>query len=565
MSLFNSIQLASAALQATQIGLQVTGNNIANANTPGYIREQVVYSPARTQTIGTLTLGLGVEVTSIRQQVDQFLKTRLRNASSDTSYSQARESAYARLETVLGELGETDLSTSLNRFFGAIQDVVNQPESIAVRNLAVLQGTSLAQDVHRLNDRFQAQRADLNSQVVDAAKDISRLLETIAKLNIQIVSVEGGNGSRSDAVGLRDQRYQALDELASIIDIRAYEQDDGSVSVLSNSDFLAIAGTARSVRPVYHADRGLNVATLQLGDVDAPLDVSSGKLAGLTSARDEILGGALDELDRFAQALAFEFNRVFTNGQGLTGYRDLVAESSVANANQPLDQAGLAFEPVNGSFQVQVRDDRTGLTKTTDVLVQLTGLDDDTTLANLAAQLDAIDGLAAAVNSDQQLELRAETSDVEFSFAKDTSGILTALGLNTFFSGTSATNIGVRSAVREDPTKFAASLGGIGVDTDTAVRLAELLDSPLTSTGGASISELYQQIATQVTQGSAVAKTIAEGDRTFHRTLESEELSISGVNLDEEAVNMIALQRAFQATARVISTVSDLLEILVKL
>ncbi len=89
MSLFSSIQLANNALRAMQIGLQVTGQNIANANTPGYIREEVVFSPARTQRIGNLLLGLGVEVEGVIQKIDRFLENRLRLAGSDRAGSRS--------------------------------------------------------------------------------------------------------------------------------------------------------------------------------------------------------------------------------------------------------------------------------------------------------------------------------------------------------------------------------------------------------------------------------------------------------------------------------------------
>src|SRR5687768_17818096 len=109
MSLFGSIQLANNALLAMQLGIQVTGNNIANANTPGYIRQNVVLTPAATQRKGDLLLGLGVQVSAIIQQTDKFLDERLRAAVSDLANGETQEQAFTQLETILGELGDTDL------------------------------------------------------------------------------------------------------------------------------------------------------------------------------------------------------------------------------------------------------------------------------------------------------------------------------------------------------------------------------------------------------------------------------------------------------------------------
>src|SRR5688572_15936420 len=162
MSLFGSIQLAKNALRAQQIGLQVVGQNIANANTPGYIREEVIFSPAPTQRVGGLLLGLGVDVTAVVQKVDQFLEERLRGATSDRSESEIQEQTYLQLESLMGELSDTDLSTSLNNFFSGIHEILNQPESGSIRNLAVLQGRTLANDINQLAMRVGQVRTDLN-------------------------------------------------------------------------------------------------------------------------------------------------------------------------------------------------------------------------------------------------------------------------------------------------------------------------------------------------------------------------------------------------------------------
>src|SRR5919109_65378 len=165
MSLFGSIQLAKNALRTQQIGLQVVGQNIANANTPGYIREEVILSPAPTQRQGGLLLGLGVQVEAVVQKIDKFLEERLRNAKSERVSSETKEQAYLELESILGELGETDLSTSLNQFFSAVHNVLSQPEDVGIRNLAVLQGKTLTQDIRTLAERVREVRSDLNDKV----------------------------------------------------------------------------------------------------------------------------------------------------------------------------------------------------------------------------------------------------------------------------------------------------------------------------------------------------------------------------------------------------------------
>lgn len=565
MSLFSSIQLANNALMAAQLGVQVTGNNIANANTPGYIRQNVVLTPAATQRKGDLLLGLGVDVTAVIQQTDKFLEERLRGAVSDRANGETQESAYTQLETLLGELSETDLSSTMSRFFGSINDVLNQPESIPVRNLAVLQGQTLASDISRLDSRVRDIREDVNKRIGDAATDINRLANEIAKLNRQITSAEGGAVSKSDAVGLRDQRGVALQELAKIIDIKVVEQDSGDVTVFAGGEYLVFESTVREVMTVVTPDRGLNVVEVRIKATDAPLNVSSGKLTGLMAARDQILGDFIDQLDGFAQTLMFEFNKIYSSGQGLTGNTTLSSEFGVDNVQLPLDQAGLPFTPVNGSFQVQIYNQQTKITETHDIFVKLNGLDDDTTLENLQQQLDGIDGLKAELTPTRGLKLSAESPVLSFAFASDTSGALASLGIGTFFTGTGAGNISVSEVVKKDPAKFAASAGGIGKDTTNAVALAGFLDRPLDSQSGASIGDMYSSLAGNVTQQSSVSKAVAEGFRVFQLTLDGQRLAISGVNIDEETVNLISYQRMYQASARFISTVNEMLEALINL
>ena len=142
---------------------------------------------------------------------------------------------------------------------------------------------------------------------------------------------------------------------------------------------------------------------------------------------------------------------------------------------------------------------------------------------------------------------------------------MAALGLNTFFTGSSAADISVNSSIRERPELFANSRSGIGQDTENAVLLAGFLDLPLDSQNGANLSQLYDAFAGGVIQRSAITQSFAEGFRMFKQTLDGQHLAMSGVSLDEEAVQLIAFQRAFQATSRYIATISDLLDILVNI
>ena len=565
MSLFGSIQLANNALRANQVGLQVVGQNIANANTPGYIREEVNFQSAPTQRVGNLLLGLGVNVDGVVQKVDQFLEERLRGATSDAVSSDTQKQTFEQLEGLIAELGSTDLSTSLGNFFSSINEVLNQPESSSVRNLALLKGQTLAGDINRLAKRVGDLRSDVNDRVNNIANEINRLTENIRALNVRITEIEGGETSGSDAVGLRDQRQVALTNLSKLIDIRVQEQASGSVTVQAGGDFIVFEGEAREIVVDPSSDRGLTVGKLVFEDSSAVLQAGSGELAGVMTSRDKILGTFLDSLDGFARTLAFEFNKVYSSGQGLNGYHELTSEFAVSDATAALDAAGLSFTPVNGSFEIQVFNRKTGVTQRTQITVDLNGLDHDTSLTDLVSQLGAINGVSASIGPRGNLNIQSDSQDQEVAFGNDTSGLLAALGVNTFFSGTTASSLGVNQTVIDDPSKFAISKNGIGEDTANGVELAAFLDRALETQNGTTISGLYERLTADTTQASTVARSVAEGFKSFEESLRGQSLAISGVNIDEEAVKMLAFQRAFQASAKYIATLNELLGILVSL
>ena len=565
MSIFGSIQMAGNTLQAMEIGLHVVGNNIANANTPGYIREKVLYVPAPVQKLGNLTLGLGVEIAGIVQNIDTFIEDRLRGVAGDRASSEIQEKVYRDLESIIGELSDTDVSTQLTNFFNSIEEVVDQPEEMSVRNLAVQAGKALATTINTLNRRVTTAYEEFGIEVNNLTTEINTLTEQVRKLNVQIVSLEGGNPTASQAGALRSQRGVALKRLAEIADVSVTENPVGAVNVTVGGELLVFEGTAREVKTAYATTNGRPTASIQFVENNSPLQVSGGELHGIYEARDRIVGGFLDRLDNFASALAFEFNKVYSQGQGATGFQSVTSQESVSDPAIALDEAGLAFTPVNGQFKLQVYNTATKLTETHTIKVDLDGLQDDTTLASLVSQLNGVTGVSAQVTSDNKLKITAASAETRLAFADDSSGLLAAIGVNTFFTGSSAATLAINDVVASDGSKFAASNAGIGVNVENGLRLVALHDEGLASLSGSSITGLYDQLINETAQGATVAGSLTEGFKVFEQTLQANAQAVSGVNLDEEAIDMIMLQRTYQASARYISTLSELMDILVSL
>jgi flagellar hook-associated protein 1 len=566
MSLFGSIQMASNSLQANQIGLQVVGQNIANASTPGYSREQVVFEPGPTQQDGALLLGTGVLVQGVQPQINQYLNESLWNSNSAAANATTQQSTYQSLEQSLNALGSDNINSQLNDFVASIQNVLNQPGSTSMQNLAVLQGGSLASTITGLSQQVGQMQSNLDQQVVGSVDSINTLVQQIGSLNVQIGQLQGGLGGASNAVGLVDQQNEAISQLSQLINVQIEPQAGGEVNIYVGGNYLVYNGTTQALATTQSSQNGVTISTPIFASTKSPVDATGGELAGEIASRDTILGGFQTSLNQFAGTLAFEFNKIYSSGQGTTGYQSLTSTQTISNASAPLEDAGLPFTPVSGSFDVQVYDSQTGQTQTTQIPVSLNGLNDnDTSLNSLVQSLNGVSGLSASITPSGQLSLATTSSNLSFAFSNDTSGVLAAVGLNTFFTGSNAQDLNVNPVLTNDPTKFAASQGGIGVDTNNAQAMAGFLTQPLSSAGGATITDLSNQLTSDVTESSAQATSTANGLTNYQTTLQGQQLAVSGVNIDEETVNMLSYQRAYQASAKYISTINSLLQTLIQL
>ncbi len=566
MSLFSAIQGSSNALRVNQLGLQVVGNNIANVNTPGYIRQELVQAPALGFKSGQLIIGQGVQAVGIQQKLDNFVLERLRQTQSQLSYQEQLEGTNTQIESLLNELTDKDFSSNLSRFANAFQDVANQPGSDSIRTLAISRGQELATQLRSLSSSVDAIAKRNQTEIHAAATDINRIVQSVAKLNQRIVEIEGGSLSNSDAVGLRDERLKALDELSSFVDIVVAEEPTGAVTVFVGGDYLVSNGTPRQVKASLTSHEQNKSLEIRMVDTDAALNVTGGKVKGLyESANAATSTGFKGKLNSLASDVIRVVNRLHSQGQGQKGFGITTGETVLKKTSVPLEQANDSFDIDNGSFTIEVRDAKTGKTKTVDILVRQQGLPSDTTAQQLAATIDGVNGISARITNDGRFEIKSDSEAVKFSFANDTSGALSALGINTFFSGDSASTIEVRRAIIEDPSQLAASTNGIGNGADNAIRIAEAFTKPTELLGGRSINALYDELISGTTRDINSQKGVTDGLRNFHQTLEAQHLGISGVNLDEEAVKMLLYQRAFQATSKLVSVAAEMLDTLVNI
>lgn len=574
MGLVNSaLQSGRNALISYQGALQVLGNNVANVGNSAYTRQSAQFSSVTGTRIGPgLMPGAGVALSGLKRHVDESLENRLRAATGDVESASAEQEALARVEAFFDDLSGAGISQALTGFFNAMSNVQNAPDDLAMRSVAITQGQSLAGSLKQARSNLFDLGLDLNEQIRTTAADGDRLAREIADLNSQISAVEAAGQGQANA--LRDRRDAALRELSAIFDVEVREQPNGSINVYVGSEPLVQGGSSRGLVTADEVDGDYIRTFVRFADTNTRVNVAGGRIEGLVQARDAEAFPRMAELDQLASAIITDVNALHADGQGLSALRSVLATESVADITAPLNSAaaGLRNPPVDGSFYISVADDATGTPVAYRIDVDLDGQGADTSLADLVAAINgSVEGLTASITVDNRLSLTADTG-FSFSFGHDgqqfradSSRTLAGLGVNTFFTGSSAADIAVRDEIVDDSGMLAAASMSRTGDGINAGRIAGVIDAASSSLGGSSILEGYNAIANGIATAGASAANRVEAAGAVQESLAAQRESVSGVSLDEEAIDLMRFERAYQGAARYISTVDRLMQELVTL
>ena len=504
-------------------------------------------------------VGTGVSLTGIQRQIDEALQGRIQSSLSDNSAATTTQQILGQVQSAFNELTSDDLSTQLSTFFGSWSNLANTPQDSGLRQVVIQNGQNVADFFQSLRGQLSSIQGDVQQQITSQASAADALAQQVADLNGQITTAQGGtNGSDNS---LLDQRDAVLSQLSNLVNITTVaDGTGGSVNVYVGSTPLVVGTTNRGITTQNTTENGEVVTNIVSKTDNGTLPVTSGQLGALVSAQQQV-AGTINQVDSLAGNMIFELNKLYSSGQGLQGITSATATNSVDDNTVALNDptSGLQYAPTNGSFVVHVTNTTTGLSTSTLVQVNLNNDGGaNTTLDSLTADLSGIANVSATDNGGT-LKIATTDPDDQITFSQDSSGVLAALGINNFYQGTNAANIAVNQTVVANPQLLAAAKNGEPADNQTALAIANLQTQPLAGLNGQSLTDSYENMINTIATNTAGATTNAQATQSVVDTLNAQRQALSGVSLDEEAVNLIQQQRAFQGAARLITVVNDMM------
>jgi flagellar hook-associated protein 1 FlgK len=323
---------AARAMQAQQYGLDVTGQNIANVNTPGYSRRRALL--AEVPPPDRLTPGSGVDVDGVVAERNRFLELRLRAELPAEQRETALAEALNGVELAIGD-GSNTLSARMTEFFDSFSRLADAPTSSTARQEVLLQGNAVASSFNELSARFVESQRQADTQVSATVDDINALATKIAGFNHTLSQIDR---TSPQSLHLRDQVRDAVEQLTQLSSVEAVEREDGGFDVaIGSGRALVIGDNVHAVGTVARPVTGLLDVVAEDGTVITG-EITSGKIAGYTHARDTLIPGYQSSLDELAYTFATQVNTIHTAGFDSTGtagvpfYQTLGSSAGAARA-----------------------------------------------------------------------------------------------------------------------------------------------------------------------------------------------------------------------------------------
>jgi len=611
------LSIGTSALNAAYVALRTTGNNIANASTPGYSRQSVVLAAQTGTMIGGNYLGQGVAVTDVKREYSAFLSASATSAQAAASSADARSTQLAQVSNLFSD-STSGIGASIDSFFQQVQALTQNPSDPAARQSLLSAGNQLAQSFSDTAATLDQYRTDTIGQINQAVNSVNQYAQQIATLNNQIALARGTGRNPND---LLDQRDAALRSLNQYVRATAVDQGDGSINVfLGSGQSLVVGGTTMKmgtqVDPTNPQSIQIGVQSGSALSVLTPAMVGGGTIGGMLQFLQQDLPDVQNQLGRLAITLGDQFNiqhqlgndasgnpgGVFftptqptafaasTNGNPATtisasftdttqlqasDYRvdyaggtytltRLSDGTSWTSATPSFNQDGLSIAlsntpPASGdTFLVQPV--RAGASSMSVAITDPNRIAAASPVRVTAAQSNtgsvAVDSLAVAGPTRNAALTNPATITFTGPNAYDISDGVTTLTGQTYTAGQPISFNGWQLTLHGTPANgdqlnVGANVGGVG-DNTNALALSALQGRALV--GGAALSGAFAAVVAKVGATTQSAQSVSTTQDSILKDALTAESSVSGVNLDEEASNLIRYQQQYQAAAQVIST-----------
>jgi flagellar hook-associated protein 1 FlgK len=621
MSLSNAISTALSGLRATQTGVGLIADNIANAETPGYVRKTSI------QTTGAASAGGGVRVVGVKREIDLFVQRQLRAELAGASYANSTAGYFDRVETLFGRPGGINsLDTVFANFTNSLQSLVTSPEAVAARNSVLNEASVLAQHLNAMSGDIQLLRSEAETAIGDAVNRINDILQRVEAISARIV---GADPAGSDVAALMDQRDMLVADLSSMIDIRTVELQSGQISIFTTSGVslydhkasrLAFDGRDTlnaSLR--WDADpalRGVGTITLitpqgYTTDLIEAKSIRSGSLAAHLQMRDETLVQAQSQLDEIAHSLSLALSNRTIEGTAVTGppdgfqlnladlqngntisltYTDNTSGQTQRVTIVRVDDAGalplgndFTADPNDSVIGVSFSGGAAGIAAQLNAAFAATGLVFDSPAANALRVVDDgapnlwdIDGFTATVTTSA---FNSGDPSMPFFIDGGSGGLYTNAAYANGIQKTGfAARISLNPALRSDPSRLVVYAAGVpSGDPTRPEHLVEQLteatqmfaaETGIGTHGGpysGTIDDFIRQAISLQGANAENSKRLKEGQDVVLNALQTRYNERAAVNVDSEMANLLVLQTAYGANARVLSAVKEMLDALMRL
>lgn len=354
MSLLN---IGMSGLSASQTALMTTGNNIANADTSGYSRQQTVQGTKASNQFGNVYIGTGTTLADVRRVYNSYLDAQLQTTTSLNSDSAAYAGQISPLDKLLSDSG-TGLNGALTKFFASVQNVNAKPGDDASRQLLLSDAQALSNRFNSISSQLTAQNADINGNLADMADQVNKLAATVAQLNQKISEVSNAGGQPND---LLDARNETVRQLSTFTGAQVIERDGNLDIYLGSGQPLVMGSTASKLEVVPSKDDPSRSA-IQLNRGSSTIDITSvmtgGEMGGLLRYRSTVLDPAMNELGRVALVVADQMNTI--QAQGIDKNGDF-GSNLFNNINSAAQMAQRSIATVgnsagSGNFDVTIED-----------------------------------------------------------------------------------------------------------------------------------------------------------------------------------------------------------------